>query len=83
MRFNLKDFRNRLKLTQQAMADKISTSKQNYCSIEQGLTDPSFAILDRFYEEFEEAIIERQTDVYHLFKKEVATNANKEQSKIG
>lgn len=62
-RYNLKMFRIKHDMTQQEMADKLHISKSHYISIENGVYDPSFKVLERFSEAFE------YDDIWELFKK--------------
>lgn len=62
-RYNLKMFRERQKLTQQAMADKLGIAKITYVNIERGETNPSFGLLEKFEQVFE------YDDIWELFKK--------------
>ena len=62
-RHNLKMFRQRLGLTQQAMADKLEIAKITYVNIERGVHNPSFGLLEKFEQEFE------YDDIWELFKK--------------
>lgn len=62
-RYNLKVFRIKQDLSQQDMADKLQISKSHYISIENGIYDPSFKILEKFSEVFE------YDDIWELFKK--------------
>lgn len=62
-RYNLKSFRERQKLTQQEMADKLEIAKITYVNIERGVHNPSFGLLEKFEEVFE------YDDIWELFKK--------------
>lgn len=62
-RYNLKSFRQRQGLTQQAMADKLGIAKITYVNIERGVHNPSFGLLEKFAEVFE------YDDIWELFKK--------------
>lgn len=62
-RYNLKFFRERQKLTQEAMAAKLDIAKSTYVNIERGITNPSFGLLEKFAEVFE------YEDIWELFKK--------------
>lgn len=62
-RYNLKSFRERKKLTQQAMANKLGIAKITYVNIERGVCNPSFGLLERF------AVVFEYDDIWELFKK--------------
>lgn len=62
-RLNLKFYRQKLKLTQADMAEKLGIAKITYVNIELGNTNPSTRVLETFERVFEEP------DVWEIFKK--------------
>lgn len=62
-RYNLKSFRERQKLTQEEMANKLGIAKITYVNIERGVYNPSFGLLEKFAEVFE------YDDIWELFKR--------------
>lgn len=63
MRIELKCFRVRKNLTQQEMANKLNITKIHYGRIENGISNPTYPVLEKFADAFEET-----DDIIKLFK---------------
>ena len=66
-RLNLKFFREKQKLTQAEMANKLGISKSYYVSIELGNAEPSFRVAEAIDKSFHG----EYDDIFELLKKEV------------
>lgn len=68
MRINLIKFRKTRavgKRTKKYFADVLGISRQHYSNIEDGLANPSFELLEKFYEIFND----EYDDLWEIFKK--------------
>lgn len=68
MRLNLIKFRKtrvKGKRSKKYFADTLGISRQHYSNIEDGLSNPSFELLERFYEIFSD----EYDDLWEIFKK--------------
>lgn len=63
-RFNLLLFRKRKGLNQKDMADKLEITRQHYNRIENGVSEPSIQLLEKFATEFSEV-----DDLWEIWQK--------------
>lgn len=73
MRFNLIKFRKTRGKGRRSIkyfADQLDITRQHYTDIESGKSNPSFGLMEKFYETFETELIDDYSDMWLLWKKE-------------
>jgi transcriptional regulator with XRE-family HTH domain len=73
MRFTLIKFRRTREKGKRSIkyfAEQLDITRQHYSDIESGKSNPSFGLMERFYEVFEDELIGPYSDMWLLWKKE-------------
>jgi len=72
MRFNLIKFRKTREKGKKSIiyfSKQLGITRQHYSDIESGKSNPSFGLMERFYEVFEDELIDEYSDMWLLWKK--------------